>query len=102
MVHNDMHMDNLILHMQGIGDSGQGFTNGILFVLFTRKVRDKFIQLLTWLRTGEFCRSNHHQTHPDGSLNADERRYLLDRQKLESNAKPTLSYSSEHTPPIMD
>jgi hypothetical protein len=28
---------------QGIGDSGQGVANGILFVLFTKKARERFI-----------------------------------------------------------
>lgn len=29
--------------MQGIGDSGQGIANALLFVLFTRRVRERFI-----------------------------------------------------------
>ena len=32
--------------LQGIGDSGQGFANAILFVLFTPKVRRYFLRLL--------------------------------------------------------
>ena len=35
-----------LLSLQGIGDSGQGFANAILFVLFTPKVRRYFLRLL--------------------------------------------------------
>lgn len=31
--------------MQGIGDSGQGWVNMILFVLLTKQVRDSFLRL---------------------------------------------------------
>lgn len=31
---------------QGIGDSGQGFTNAILFILFTKNARDSFISCI--------------------------------------------------------
>ena len=30
--------------MQGIGDSSQGFANAILFVIFTKSIREGFIQ----------------------------------------------------------
>ncbi len=33
----------LLMCLQGIGDSGQGFANAILFVLFTPKVRRYFL-----------------------------------------------------------
>ena len=36
-----------ILYMQGIGDSGQGAVNGVIFVLFTRQVRNKLFQTCT-------------------------------------------------------
>lgn len=36
---------NICLYMQGIGDSGQGFANAILFVLFTPRVRRYFFRL---------------------------------------------------------
>jgi len=32
--------------MQGIGDSGQGFTNAILFILFTKNVRKAFLNFI--------------------------------------------------------
>ena len=32
--------------MQGIGDSSQGFANAILFVIFTKNIRDSFIKCL--------------------------------------------------------
>ena len=31
--------------VQGIGDSGQGMVNAVLFVLLTKQVRDAFLQL---------------------------------------------------------
>ena len=40
------------LSLQGIGDSGQGFANAILFVLFTPKVRRYFLRKIF------FCRSS--------------------------------------------
>lgn len=33
----------MIDSMQGIGDSGQGIANAILFVLFTKRVRERFM-----------------------------------------------------------
>lgn len=33
----------MFISPQGIGDSGQGVTNAILFVLFTKKVRERLI-----------------------------------------------------------
>ena len=72
-------------------------------MFFTRKVRDKFFQLLAllWNRN---CTSvmAYQGTRDAGSLNADERRHLLNRQKMEADAKCTPSYSSEHTPPLTD
>ena len=41
-----------LLSLQGIGDSGQGFANAILFVLFTPKVRRYFLRKIF------FCRSS--------------------------------------------
>ena len=35
-----------VLNLQGIGDSGQGLANAILFVLFSRKVRNKLWRCL--------------------------------------------------------
>ena len=32
------------MHPQGIGDSGQGFVNAVLFVLLTKQVRDSFLK----------------------------------------------------------
>ena len=33
--------------MQGIGDSSQGFANAILFIIFTKNIRESFIE---WIR----------------------------------------------------
>jgi len=35
-----------LLFLQGFGDSGQGFVNAILFVVFTKNVRDSFIRCI--------------------------------------------------------
>ena len=32
--------------MQGIGDSSQGFANAIIFVIFTKNIRDSFIKCI--------------------------------------------------------
>ena len=34
------------VYSQGIGDSGQGFTNAILFIFFTKNVRRSFVRFL--------------------------------------------------------
>jgi hypothetical protein len=34
--------------LQGIGDSSQGFANAILFVIFTKNIRDSFIKCLCY------------------------------------------------------
>ena len=34
-------------HSQGIGDSAQGFANAVLFVCFTKAVREAFLQSVT-------------------------------------------------------
>lgn len=39
-------MSECLLLFQGIGDSGQGFTNAILFILFTKSVRNSFLRLV--------------------------------------------------------
>lgn len=44
---------------QGVGDSGQGFVNAILFCVFTAKVREKFKMALARLRHCHCC-----QRHP--------------------------------------
>lgn len=36
----------LVVLLQGIGDSGQGFANAILFVVLTRKVRQHFLRCI--------------------------------------------------------
>ena len=39
------------VYLQGIGDSSQGFANAIIFVIFTKNIRDSFIDCLTcWKR----------------------------------------------------
>ena len=35
-----------MLFMQGIGDSSQGFANAILFVIFTKNIRDSFLKCI--------------------------------------------------------
>ena len=41
----DMHLEGTMsLFMQDIGDSGQGFANAILFIAFTKTVRNSFIR----------------------------------------------------------
>ena len=32
--------------MQGMGDSGQGFANAIIFVIFTKNIRDSFFKCI--------------------------------------------------------
>ena len=55
IIHNVL---SLSLSLQGIGDSGQGFANAILFVLFTPKVRRYFLRLV-------LCRHLWHRSeHP--------------------------------------
>lgn len=34
------------MHNQGIGDSSQGFANAILFVIFTKNIRESFVRCL--------------------------------------------------------
>ena len=45
-----MHVGNSLIYvfmcMQGIGDSGQGFFNAILFVIFSKNVRESFKRCL--------------------------------------------------------
>ena len=41
---------------QGIGDSGQGFVNAVLFCVFTAKVREKFKIGLARLRHCPCCK----------------------------------------------
>ena len=36
--------------LQGIGDSGQGFANAVLFILFTRSVRTSFMSCIVCCR----------------------------------------------------
>jgi hypothetical protein len=40
-IHNQTFVRALI-YLSAIGDSGQGAANGLIFLLFTKKVRDKF------------------------------------------------------------
>ena len=44
---------SLLPSLQGIGDSGQGFANAILFVLFTPKVRRYFLRKLFCCRSSK-------------------------------------------------
>ena len=38
--------------LQGIGDSSQGFANAILFVIFTKNIRDSFIKCISCRKRG--------------------------------------------------
>ena len=53
---------------QGIGDSGQGFTNAILFVLFTPKVRCYFLRLL-------FCHCLWHKSQDQVNIQGNTKIY---------------------------
>ena len=47
---------------QGIGDSAQGFANSILFVVFTRRVRQTVFNLRYW--RGKLCRTGEEEYEP--------------------------------------
>ena len=53
---------------QGIGDSGQGFANAILFVLFTPKVRRYFLRLL-------FCHCLWHKSQNQVNIQSNAKIY---------------------------
>lgn len=66
---------------QGIGDSGQGFVNALLFCLFTTKVREKFKTEV--MRLYHCCRCRRHPyTNLDYSTNASLPDSQAKRKKL--------------------
>lgn len=69
--------------LQGIGDSGQGAANAILFVLFTKKVRDQFLCC---------CRRN----KKDGNI--QERTGLLGEPQKTRNRVHSYSIEDPYTP----
>ena len=58
--------------LQGIGDSGQGFTNAILYVFATPRVRSYFLRLLT---CHTFPKRRINAVEPDSSWQSDQRYY---------------------------
>lgn len=46
MIHPNTPLGGAWLYLQAIGDSGQGFANGLLFGLFTEKVRSYYYKLI--------------------------------------------------------
>ncbi|XP_011405005.1 PREDICTED: probable G-protein coupled receptor 157 [Amphimedon queenslandica] len=64
-----------LIIMSGIGDSGQGLANGLIFVFLTSSVRDKFLP-----RCLKKCK---HTIH----INAEERSLVLSSDKLDEEAR---------------
>ena len=50
---------HILMYMQAIGDPGQGWVNGILFLLLTRELRKRFYQMFVdlkkWFPKNELC-----------------------------------------------
>lgn len=55
-----------IVIVQGIGDSSQGFANAILFVIFTKNIRDSFIKCLCCGRT--WSKNNTENLEAEGQI----------------------------------
>ena len=75
---NQISLSNL---PQGIGDSGQGFVNALLFCLFTIKVREKFKTEVMRLYHCCCCR-RHQYTNLDCSTNASSTDSRTKKKKL--------------------
>ena len=74
------------ISFQGIGDSGQGFTNAILFIFFTKSVRNSLMGLLCCKRSSSdalrYYQSQLESTTTAGSSPASLKR-SLDRNGVE-------------------
>ena len=74
---------------QGIGDSSQGFANAIIFVIFTKNIRDSFIKCIRCRRR----RSNVENAETDGQIQAySDQSYL---NPISSDAKLLVGDSHE-------
>ena len=86
---------SISIHFQGIGDSGQGLLNAILFVLFTKKVRDNFLFLLRWLFCCGLCQlwQRRRQRTSEGTFeNPWEKKALVISAPRYSTPTPTPDY----------
>jgi hypothetical protein len=88
--HNSVNSNVLIvLFTQGIGDSSQGFANFIIFVIFTKNIRDSFIKCIRCRRR----RSNDETLEAEGQIQAySEQSYL---NPVSSDAKLLVGDSHE-------
>ena len=75
--------------MQGIGDSGQGFANAILFVIFSKNVRQSFLQCVTCKRESD-VQSSSESKKLTTSLETGEK-----SKQLEPSASGTSLFSEE-------
>lgn len=60
---------------QGIGDSGQGLLNAILFVILTKQVRDSYLRLCCCCKKDKGNKEKTNSTAPQetsGGVNIDE------------------------------
>ena len=74
---------------QGIGDSSQGFANAIIFVIFTKNIRDSFIECIRCRRR----RSKIENAEIDGRIQAySDQSYL---NPISSDAKLLVGDSHE-------
>ena len=85
---------------QGIGDSGQGITNSLIFLFFTKKFRDTARSFLCKF----LLRKNHsfNIQEPNRKVKDEEKKSLLDSTSSGDNISPhNFTYQSfENTTPV--
>ena len=70
--------------LQGIGDSSQGFANAIIFVIFTKNIRDSFIKCVC---CGKRALENNTDTNREGQIQD----YSCETSHLASVGEPVKS-----------
>lgn len=85
--------------MQGIGDSGQGITNSLIFLFFTKKFRDAMKRFCCTfvLKRGH----NLNIQNPGDEQDKEETKSLLDSTSIENISPHNFTYQSyENTTPV--
>ena len=93
-----MHAVNSV--MQGIGDSGQGITNSLIFLFFTKKFRDavKGFCCRIVLKRGQILNI---QNPADQQAQDSASKSLLDSTSIENISPHNFTYQSyENTTPV--
>ena len=89
--------------MQGIGDSSQGFANVIIFVIFTRNIRDSFINYIRCRRRKDIETEGKIQVYSNpshlNSMSSDAKLEVGDSHEVDErvfgNSEPTIE-SQQH------